>query len=127
MNAKPSESKRSKVIQLDPRSKRLKTRFGPDTRFEVGPRTTIPFREVQDAELERLKRRLLTERLGEVLEPGLAGYVSAAANEAAALAWVTPYPLLVFPTLFAEKADAALRRAERQEQIRLLSRELLAG
>jgi len=29
-------------------------------------------------------------------------------NEAAALAWITPYPALVFPGLFEEKAEAAL-------------------
>ncbi len=106
--------------------KRVPTRFGPVTRFEVTPLPATPVRAAQEAELERLKRRLLTEQLGEVLEPGLTGYVSAAANEAAALAWMTSYPVLVFPVLFAEKVQAALRRAERQEQVRQLSRELLA-
>ena len=48
-----------------------------------------------------------------------------AANEAAALAWITAYPLLVFPALFDEKADMAISRAERQEEIRERSRELL--
>jgi hypothetical protein len=42
------------------------------------------------------------------------------------LAWVTRYPLLVFPALFDEQAEAALLRAERQEQVRQRSRELLA-
>jgi hypothetical protein len=106
--------------------KRVPTRFGPETRFDVRPIAATQFRAVQEAEFERLQRRLLTERLGEVLEPGLTGYVSAAANEAAALAWMTSYPALVFPILFEEKAEAALRRAERQEQVRQLSRELLA-
>ena len=106
--------------------KRVPTEFGPETRFGVRPLAAPPFRAMQEAGLERLERRLLTERLGEVLEPKLIGYVRAAAQEAAALAWATSYPVLVFPILFAEKADAALRRAERQEQIRRLSRELLA-
>jgi hypothetical protein len=35
--------------------------------------------------------------------------------------------LLVFPALFEEKAEAALLRAERQEQIRQRSRELLVA
>ena len=34
------------------------------------------------------------------------------ANEAAALAWVTSYPLLVFPGLFQEKAEIAIARAQ---------------
>ena len=49
-----------------------------------------------------------------------------AANEAAALAWVTPYPLLVFPTLFEEKAAFAVKLAEKQEEVLDRSRELLA-
>ncbi len=112
--------------ELNGNYRRVPTRFGPITRFEVRPVPAGPARGAQEAEFERLKRRLLTEQLGEVLEPGLTGYVSAAANEAAALAWMTAYPVLVFPVLFEEKVEAALRRAERQEQVRRLSRELLA-
>lgn len=41
-----------------------------------------------------------------------------AANEAAALAWLEPHPLLVFPTLFAEFADRARSRARLQAQVR---------
>ena len=50
-----------------------------------------------------------------------------AANEAAALAWVTFYPLLVFPALFEEKIAAALRHAERQARIYATSRDLVAA
>jgi hypothetical protein len=49
-----------------------------------------------------------------------------AANEAAALAWVTFYPLLVFPVLFEEKTAVAVRQAQRQARIYANSRELLA-
>jgi hypothetical protein len=49
-----------------------------------------------------------------------------AANDAAALAWATLYPLLVFPVLFEEQTRAALRQAERQARIFESSRELLA-
>jgi hypothetical protein len=49
-----------------------------------------------------------------------------AANEAAALAWASIYPLLVFPVLFEEKTQAALRQAERQARIFKSSCELLA-
>ena len=40
-----------------------------------------------------------------------------AANEAAALAWLTPFPLLVLPALLDEKAEAARRQAERQQTV----------
>src|SRR5579859_5737556 len=40
-----------------------------------------------------------------------------AVNEAEALAWETDYPLLVFPTLAQEKAEAATAWSWRQQQI----------
>jgi len=105
--------------------RRVPTRFGPETRFEVKPAPPAPFRARQEAELERLKTRLLAEHLGAFWHPQFGDRLRWAANEAAALAWVTPYPLLVFPVLFEEKAAVALLRAERQEQVRQGSRELL--
>ena len=100
-------------------------RFGPETRFEVRPVPPVPVRAIQETELERLKNTLLVELLNDA-EPKRNGYVRRAANEAAALAWVTPYPLLVFPALFEEKAETALLQAERQEDVRRRSLELLA-
>ena len=107
--------------------KRVPAQFGPETGFEVKPNPPAPFRARQEAELERLKAQLLAERLEGCEEARLLSHLRRAANEAAALAWVTHYPLLVFPALFEEKADAALLRAKRQEQIRQRSRELLAA
>jgi hypothetical protein len=107
--------------------KRVPTRFGPETRFEVTPAPPAPFRVLQETELERLKNRLLVERLAETPEPEFNGQLRRAANDAAALAWVTAVPLLVFPALFEEKARTALLQAERQESIRYRSRELLAA
>jgi hypothetical protein len=100
--------------------------FAPETRFELRPASPAPFRAVQESAFERLKDRLLAQRLGELFEPEFNSDLRRAANEAAALAWVTPYPLLVFPALFEEKAQAALTQAERQGVIRQRSRELLA-
>jgi hypothetical protein len=100
------------------------TRFAPETRFEVRPVPPAPFRAVEENELERLKNRLLLETLRAVA-PQANGYVRRAANEAAALAWVTPYPLLVFPELFGEKAGAALLQAKRQDSVRQRSLDLL--
>ena len=104
--------------------RRVPTAFGPEVRFEVKP-AAAPFRALLENEFERLRDQMLGERLETVWEPELNHQVRRAANEAAALAWVTPYPLLVFPVLFDEKAEAAMLQAERQEQVRRRSRQLL--
>jgi len=105
---------------------RVPTRFGPETRFEVRPAPPAPFRAMLETEFERLKNRLLTRQLAEAPAPGLNPSLRRAANEAAALAWDTLYPLLMFPVLFEEKTEAALRQAQRQARILESSRELLA-
>ena len=73
-----------------------------------------------------MKAVLMGEKLKEVREPEFNVRLRRAANEAAALAWVTPYPLLVFPALFEEKAETALAHAARQNWVLQRSRELLA-
>lgn len=105
--------------------KRVPTRFGPETRFELKPVPPAPFRATEETELERLKNRLLVRVLNELDNPGANAYVRRAANEAAALAWVTPYPLLTFPALFEEKAADALLYTERQTSVRERSPELV--
>ena len=107
--------------------RRVPTEFGPETGFEVKPSPPAPFRARQEAELERLKVQLLVERLEGSWGSQHSSRLRQAANEAAALAWVTRYPLLVFPALFEEKAAATLLRAERQEAIHQRSRELLVA
>lgn len=106
--------------------RRVPTKFGPDTRFEVRTNPPVPFRAVHEGAFEALKGKLLAARLEEVWDAELNSHLRRAANEAAALAWVTPYPLLVFPVLFDEKANLALNHVERQTEIRQRSRELLA-
>ncbi|HYG24961.1 MAG TPA: hypothetical protein VEH04_19500 [Verrucomicrobiae bacterium] len=101
------------------------TRFGPDTRFELRPTPPFPFRTIQENALERLKNRLLRDTLFELPDARLNADVRRAANEAAAVAWETRYPLLVFPALFEEKTRNVLRHAERQVSIRRRSLELL--
>ncbi len=100
-------------------------RFGPETRFELRPTAAAPFRAAQETEFERLKGQLLAEQLQQTREAELNAPLRRAANEAAALAWVTQFPLLVFPVLFAEKTAVAVRQAERQA--RIYSRELVAA
>ena len=102
--------------------RRVPTRFGPEIRFEARLAPPGPFWARQQAEFERLKARLLPAR-----GPQFEAQLRRAAAEAAALAWVTRYPLLVFPVLFEEIAEAALLQAARQEQISQRSRELLAA
>ncbi len=106
--------------------RRVLTRFGPETRFEIRPEPAAPFRALQETEFERLKLQLLEERLAEEQNVKLNSYLRRAANEAASLAWITAYPLLVFPALFEEKANTALLQAQRQEQVRRRSLELLS-
>ena len=105
----------------------LTTEFGPETRFELRPAPPAPFRAVLETEFERLKVQLLAEQLAGTDAPELNAPLRRAANEAAALAWVTPFPLLVLPELFAEKSAAAWRQAERQARIYASSRELVAA
>ena len=108
------------------RHRRVPAEFGPETRFEIKPMPPAPFRALQENQFERLKAELVSERLEALWKPEFSAHVRRAANEAAALAWVTPYPLLVFPVLFGEKTDTALAIAARQEQVLRASPELYA-
>ena len=107
------------------RRNRVTARFEPETRLEVAPVPAVPFRGTQETELERLKNRLLREWLLQTPDEQLYAPLRRAANEAAALAWFTPSPLLFFPGLFEEMALGALRRGARQQCIRHRSRSLL--
>jgi hypothetical protein len=110
---------------MSTKSKRLRTEFGPETRFEVGPAPPSPFRADQESQFEGLKSRLLGEVLRVTYGAKPVVLVRRAANEAAALAWVTRYPLLVYPVLFQEKAEEALLLIDRQERVRERTRELM--
>src|SRR5579862_1350378 len=103
-------------------TKRVRTRFARDVRFDV---KTTPFRAEITSDLERLKNRLLREWLEKTANPEENVLLRRAANDAAALAWVTKYPLLLFPTLLEEKVRAALVQLKRQARIRRRSLNLL--
>ena len=102
----------------------LQAEFDAETRFELQPMDA--FRAIHENEFERLKARLLTIRQQEAGAKWEAP-LRDAANEAAALAWTTPAPLLVFPVLFEEKAATAVLQNRRQAEILKKSRELLAA
>ena len=90
------------------------TRFAPETRFEVKPVPAAPFRGTQETELERLKAELLQQHLNETTDAPTNARLRRAANDAATLAWLTPFPLLFFPALLEEKARQAKRQAAHQ-------------
>lgn len=100
------------------------TLTGPPGRSETSDRFTwhadppAPFRGIDETELERLKNRLLRSFLATLATPEQIPLFRRAANEAAALAWLEPHPLLVFPTLFEEKLAAARKRSHRQGLVR---------
>ena len=100
---------------------KVPTEFAAETRFEVRPN---PFLAARENEFERLKANLLAEQLREA-KTELNAPLRRAANEAAAIAWATVYPLLVFPALFEEKIAAAVRQTERQARIFKKSREIV--
>jgi hypothetical protein len=107
--------------------KSVRTRFGPETRFELGPPgpAPVPVRGPAENELEQLKARLLRPLLDPAAGAGLNIALRRAASEAASVAWFTPFPLLFFPTLLEEKAASARRRQERQREIRQQTQGLL--
>ncbi len=100
--------------------------FGPETRFAIKPVVPALLRGWRDTEFEQLKTRLVQRHLMTAEDIESSVQVRRAANEAAALAWSTAFPLLLFPVLFEEKAAAALAQVERQREIRERSRELVA-
>jgi hypothetical protein len=107
------------------RKQTVPTRFAPETRFELAPQFAQPFRAVQETEFDKLKNRLLRRLLDNATRPELYAPLRQAANDAAALAWTTQFPLLVFPALLDEKADRAQLQLQKQKQIRLRSETIL--
>lgn len=105
---------------------KLLTRFERETRFDVAAVPAVPFRGARETELEQLKNRLLRAALHEATDAESYAPLRRAATEAAAVAWMTPFPLLFLPALFEEKALAARRQVARAQSIRVRSRRILA-
>ena len=106
---------------------RLRAEFAPETRFELRPVPPAPFRATLEDQFERLKKELLARELARTAAPDLNVPLRRAANEAAAIAWHTLFPLLVFPALFEEKAGAARHQVKRQARIFAQTREIIAA
>ena len=96
---------------------RVPTEFEAETQFEIRPAASAAQRAAQEADFERLQAKLLARELAEAATPELNHPLQRAAAEAAALAWDTTIPLLVFPVLFEEKTAAAMRQSNRQARI----------
>ncbi len=107
------------------RNQTVPTKFAQETRFELAPLFVQPFRAVQETEFEKLKNRLLRRLLDDAVKPELNAPLRRAANDAAALAWTTSFPLLVFPALLEEKARRAELQTQKQNQVRLRSEVIL--
>src|SRR5437763_830662 len=107
--------------------RKVPTRFSRPTRFAVQPTQVAPFRAVKEARFEQLKRRLLLTKLDQLPDTRTNAQLRRAANDAAALAWLTPYPTLLFPVLFDEKARTGLDYARRQRRVRERSPRFLAA
>jgi hypothetical protein len=111
-------------MQANRRPQRVPTRFGRKTQFKVAPTFTSVAGEQIHTAFEELKTRLLRPALLEAPDSIVERQLRLAANEAAAVAWTTPFPLLVLPVLLEEKAadvhQRALRQAQVQEQTELL-------
>jgi hypothetical protein len=103
----------------------LAVRFAAPTHFSVSL-PGVARRDWVDANLDRFKHRLLQNLLEDKRWLMLESSFRQAADEAASLAWTTPFPLLVLPILLEEKARIARLRALRQEQIQWRSRRLFA-
>src|SRR5690349_19150947 len=75
--------------------------------------------------LESLKSRLLGELVHVETNVELIRRLRRAADEAASLAWASPFPLLTLPELLAEKIREAQRQYERQRAIQSRSQNVL--
>ncbi|MSU36216.1 MAG: hypothetical protein EXS36_14190 [Pedosphaera sp.] len=95
-------------------------------RFATMIEAAAPFTEIGVTDLEQLKRRLLKEVLKAAVNSALSNPMQRAANEAAALAWLESEPMLVFPTLFEEKARVARQQFQKQRLVRARSVSIIA-
>jgi hypothetical protein len=99
----------------------LAARFAPEVEFELSPVPGSVPPETVRIKFDDLQSRLVEATMGESTSSFVRGRIHQAAREAAALAWTTPYPLLVMPELFLEKAREASRRLNKQHRVLMRS------
>lgn len=98
------------VARKEGRSVRRRTNESPEIRIQCAR---------QSWSLESLKQRLLDEQLARAADQDLRRRLRRAADESAAIAWATPYPLLALPELLVEKMSAAWHQFEFQRAIKV--------
>ena len=111
--------------KLEPHN--LAAEFNPAARSDPNPVSAARLRARAIDALEELKQRLLLETARVRSDSATLSCLRRAAEEAASLAWTTPFPLLVLPELFAEKAAEACLRSQRQRDIRQRSLGLIGS
>ena len=92
--------------------------FEPVSRLDSNPLSASRLQTRGIEALEELKQRLLQETAWARSDSASLTWLRRAAEDAASLAWTTPFPLLVLPELFSEKAAEACVRSQRQRDIR---------
>jgi hypothetical protein len=102
-------------------NRKLNAYFDPETEFEADVLRGEPLKQA----FAGLQEALINETLEDTETLALHGPVKQAANEAAGIAWTTPFPLLVFPTLFQEKVDRARKQQGQAERIKAQTADLL--
>jgi len=105
--------------------RRVPARLAPANEFDLANRPNERTKAATSAAVEALKTRLFRERLAVSGDPRWATFLRRAANEAAALAWLTECPLLILPTLLDEKAEAARHQLQLQDSIRRRSQAMI--
>ena len=126
-NPPPAAAIEKENMKTRTRIQKIRARFGAETRFDVAPVPAATFRAIQQTALEQFKHRLLQELLARMSRPEFNPVLRRAANEAASLAWTTPFPLLFLPALLEEKAARAVEQHQRQTHVRKRSRLLLTS
>ena len=94
-------------------------RAEPARHWPQPPGLRGPAQSTNNPALSELRVRLLQEALASPADPELSNLVRLAATEAEAQAWLTSFPLLVFPTLFEEKTQRVCGYVARQRRLRL--------
>lgn len=89
-------------------------------------RTAPPSRLTDENQLDQLKNQLLRQAITSAPDSDRILMLRRAANEAAALAWLEPFPLLAFPELFHEKVRGTRNILAQQAQVRARSAQILS-
>lgn len=125
LHKKSSSVGRQSAFQAQSRS--LPVRFDPETRFDLPTESTSVSYDSVDHEFARMKETMLEQNQATTEFRFEQDLIRFAVNEAEALAWTSPFPLLVFPALTQEKTDQARKHFQKQQEIWRRSQTLLSN